>query len=87
MSQNFKLKLGKHYSKETRIVTLEELKQEFSKELENAIEVYTKHKQYKDMLSGKRTTGDYEEDFYSRANIRFNFNSNVRSVWYIDRIL
>ena len=87
MNSNFKIKLGKRHSKERRIVTLEELKQEFSKELETAVKNYSAHEQYKDKLSGKYKTDDYEEDFYSRPNIRFNFNSNVNSMWYIENIL
>ncbi|MBO6272941.1 hypothetical protein J6O48_09220 [bacterium] len=87
MTQNFKIKLGKRHSKDRRIVTLEELKNEFAKELKTAVDNYSEHEEYKDKLSGKYKTGNYEEDFYYPQNIRFNFNSYVNSVWYIENIL
>ena len=73
-------------NKEEQILTLEEFKTKFSKELETAVQIYSRDKQYKDSLKPPyiASQSDYKADFYQ--DLRWNFNNNAQSVYYIDKI-
>ena len=73
-------------NKEKLILTLEEFKTKFSKELETAVQIYSRDEQRKDMLKPSYigTQSDYKADFYQ--DLRWNFNNNAQSIYYIDRI-
>ena len=67
-------------------LTISEFKIKFSKELSSALQIYTNNRKQKDMIKplfmNKNT--DYKSEFYS--DLRWNFNTNSNSKWYIDRI-
>ena len=68
-------------------LTLEEFKIKFRNELSSAINSYTHNQKQKDMLQPWKLTNfskDYVIEFYS--NLRWNFNNNVQTPYYIDRI-
>ena len=67
-------------------LTLEEFKIKFSNELTSAINIFTHHQQQKDMIKHPFMTlnTDYRADFYQ--NLRWNFNNNAQTPYYIDRI-
>ena len=73
-------------NKEKQILTLDEFKTKFSKELETAVQIYSRDKQYKDSLKPPYfgSQPDYKADFY--ADLRWNFNNNARTPYYIDVI-
>ena len=54
-------------NKEEQILTLEEFKTKFSKELETAFQIYSRDKQYKDSLKPPYfgSQPDYKADFYA----------------------
>lgn len=67
-------------------LTLEEFKEKFYNELQNAINIYSYHEEQKDMIKPPfmSLNKDYQADFY--RDLRWNFNNNSNSVYYIDRI-
>ena len=67
-------------------LTLEEFKIKFRNELTSAINIFTHHQQQKDMIKPPFMTlnTDYRADFYQ--NLRWNFNNNAPTPYYIDRI-
>lgn len=67
-------------------LTLDEFKVKFKNELDSAIQIYSHDQQQKDMLKPPfmHSNNDYELDFY--RELRWNFNNNSNSEWYIDRI-
>ncbi|MBR2526841.1 hypothetical protein IKE67_10310 [bacterium] len=66
-------------------LTLEEFKVKFRNELRSAINTYKVHQESKNFLPPFiKPTHDYEQDFY--FDLRWNFNNNQTSLWYIDRI-
>ena len=78
---------NKRNVKERLELTLDEFKIKFAKELRTALNSYKSDIKHKNMPFPPfmhRNT-DYERSFYS--DLRWNFNNNSRSVWYIFRIL
>lgn len=73
-------------NKDKQELTLEEFKTKFKTELNSAIEVYSHDQQRKGMLNPPfmHSDIDYESDFY--RDLRWNFNNNAQSVYYIDKI-
>lgn len=67
-------------------LTLDEFKIKFRSELQSAINSYTCHQQQKDMIKPPfmSLNKDYQADFY--RDLRWNFNNNSNSIYYIDRI-
>lgn len=67
-------------------LTFEEFKEKFSNELQKAINIYTHHEEQKDMIKPPFMSfnKDYQADFY--RDLRWNFNNNSNSIYYIDRI-
>ena len=67
-------------------LTLEEFKIKFRNELSSAINTFTHHKRQKDMIKPPFMTlnADYRAEFYQ--NLRWNFNNNAQTPYYIDRI-
>ncbi|MBO6273009.1 hypothetical protein J6O48_09575 [bacterium] len=68
-------------------LTLEEFKAKFRNELTSAINTYTHHNQQKDMLQLWKLSNlnkDYRAEFYQ--DLRWNFNNNAATPYYIDRI-
>lgn len=68
-------------------LTLEEFKTKFRNELSSAINVYTNHKKKKDMLQPWKLSNlnkDYKAEFY--RNLRWNFNNNAATPYYIDKV-
>ena len=61
-------------------LTISEFKIKFSKELSSAL------RKQKDMIKPlfMNINTDYKSEFYS--DLRWNFNTNSNSKWYIDRI-
>ncbi len=73
---------NKRKNDEELILTLEEFKKRFSKELKAAIDGYTRLKKYKHSLKPPYTREpDYEDDFY--FDMRDNYNRNAPGEWYI----
>ncbi|MBO6180626.1 hypothetical protein J6O86_02955 [bacterium] len=69
-------------SKEKLVLTLDEFKKRFAKELKTAIDSYTRLHKYKHSLKPPFTKEpDYESDFY--FDMRFNYNHNAPGEWYI----
>lgn len=73
-------------NKDKQELTIEEFKAKFKMDLNSAIKVYSQDQQRKDMLKPpfKHSDKDYESDFY--RDLRWNFNNNAQSVYYIDKI-
>ena len=71
---------------EVEELSLEEFKIKFRNELSSAIQVYSHDQERKDMLKPHfmNLNNDYKADFY--RNLRWNFNNNAQTVYYIDRI-
>lgn len=67
-------------------LTMSEFKIKFSKELSSALQLYTKKQKQKDMIKPlfMHINTDYKSEFYN--DLRWNFNTNSNSKWYIDRI-
>ena len=67
-------------------LTISEFKIKFSKELSSALQLYTKKQKQKDMIKPlfMNINTDYKSEFYS--DLRWNFNTNSNSKWYIYRI-
>lgn len=67
-------------------LTISEFKIKFSKELNSALQIYTNNRKQKDMIKPlfMNINTDYKSEFYS--DLRWNFNTNSNSKWYIDRI-
>ena len=67
-------------------LTISEFKINFSKELSSALQIYTNNRKQKDMIKPlfMNINTDYKSEFYS--DLRWNFNTNSNSKWYIDRI-
>lgn len=67
-------------------LTLSEFKQKFSKELNTAIEIYTRDCNKKDIIRQPfiPVNNNCKADFYS--NLQVNFNFNTISNWYIEKI-
>ena len=67
-------------------LTISEFKIKFSKELSSALQLYTKNQKQKDMIKPlfMHINTDYKSEFYN--DLRWNFNTNSNSKWYIDRI-
>ncbi len=68
-------------------LTLEEFNTKYRNELASAINIYTNHNKQKDMMQPWKLSNlnkDYKAEFY--RNLRWNFNNNVPSVYYIDKI-
>ena len=67
-------------------LTLEEFKIKFRNELTSAINIFTHHQQQKDMIKPPFMTlnTDYRAEFYQ--DLRWNFNNNAQTQYYIDRI-
>ncbi len=77
---------NKRNNQERLELTLDEFKTKFAKELETALNLYKIDIDRKNMPFPPfmhRNT-NYKRDFFS--NLRWNFNSNSVSDWYIDRI-
>lgn len=68
-------------------LTLEEFKDKFKKELKTAFNSYKRNEEYKNSIlpAPMQRNRNYETDFY--FDLRFNFNHNSNSDWYIERIL
>lgn len=81
---NYKIKLVSRRTRQERVLTLQEFKQEFHKELRQAINTYSAHQRSKDFFNIYFRNPDYESDFYN--SLQFNFNNNAVSEWYIERI-
>jgi len=73
-------------NKNRQELTLDEFKEKFKKELNSAIQVYIHDHKQKDMLTPPFTNlnKDYETDFY--RDLRWNFNNNAQTNYYIDKI-
>ena len=71
---------------EKQELSLEEFKTKFKNKLTSAIQTYSHSQKRKDMLKPLFMTinTDYTLDFY--RDLRWNFNHNVQSEWYIDKI-
>ena len=71
---------------EKKVLTLEEFKTEFKKELDSALQTYIRDRKHKDMFKPPYfgSQPDYKADFY--FNLRWNFNNNARTPYYIDVI-
>ena len=83
---NRKIILKNRRSNERLELTFEEFKTKFAQELQTALNSYKRHQEQKDMfLPPFLNNKNYESDFY--FSLRFNFNNNSMSSWYIDRIL
>lgn len=67
-------------------LTISEFKIKFSNELSSALQIYTNNRKQKDMIKPlfMNINTDYKSEFYS--DLRWNFNTNSNSKWYIDRI-
>ena len=67
-------------------LTLDEFKAKFKNELNAAIQVYSQDKSRKEILQPPfmNRNNDYEADFY--RDLRWNFNNNARTIYYIDKI-
>lgn len=67
-------------------LTISEFKIKFSKELSSALQIYTNNRKQKDMIKPlfMNINTDYKSEFYS--DLRWNFNTNSNSKWYIYRI-
>ena len=67
-------------------LTISEFKIKFRKELNSALQIYTNNRKQKDMIKPlfMNINTDYKSEFYS--DLRWNFNTNSNSKWYIDRI-
>lgn len=71
--------------KECLELTLDEFKAKFKNELQTAINSYKAHEESKNFLPPfVKPTPNYERDFY--FSLRWNFNTNSNSNWYIDKI-
>lgn len=80
-----KVKIANKRTREMRVLSLEELKQEFSKELQEGFKIYSDQKEKKNFLPHQKN--DYESDFYFPGSFRFNFNNYVNSDWYIENFV
>ncbi len=67
-------------------LTLEEFNTRFKNELYSAIQIYSKDQMKKDTLKPPfaKQNNNYESDFYQ--DLRWNFNNNARTNYYIDKI-
>ena len=81
---NFKLKLVSRRTRQERVLSLQEFKQEFQNELYQAINTYSAHQKSKDFFNAYFRNPDYKSDFY--MSLQFNFNNYAMSEWYIERI-
>lgn len=77
---------NKRNIKERLELTLEEFKDKFKKELDTALNSYKRNEEYKNSMLPipMQKNTNYETDFY--FDLRFNFNHNSNSAWYIERI-
>lgn len=73
-------------NKDKQELSFDEFKIKFKNELHSAIQVYSHDREQKDMLKPPfmRLNPNYESDFYQ--DLRWNFNTNSQSEWYIDKI-
>ena len=77
---------NKRNQSEKLTLTFDEFKVKFQKELKTAIETFKKNEENKQAFLPKIIQKSItEQDFY--LNLRFNFNNNSRSNWYIERII
>lgn len=83
---NFRLKIVDRRTRKVRVLTLEEFKREFSKELINAVNIYTTHANSRNFLPPFMDHRDYKQEFYD--SLQFNFNNYACTCcsWYIERI-
>ena len=73
--------------KDKQELTLEEFNIKFRNELASAINIYKNREQQKDLMQSWKLSNinkDYKAEFY--RDLRWNFNNNVPSVYYIDKI-
>lgn len=82
---NQKVKIVNKRTREQRVLTLNELKAEFSKELQEGFKTYSEERERKEYLHFKNN--NYESDFYFPGSFRFNFNNYVNSEWYIENFV
>lgn len=86
MNRNFKIKIANKRTREQFILSPEEFKEKFSKELELALQSFARTKKNKKLyllpIIGKQ---DYKNEFYS--NLQWNFNHYSNSIWYIERFI
>lgn len=83
---NRKIIMKNRKSNERLELSFEEFKIKFAQELQTALNLYIRHNEQKNIfLTPFLNNKNYESDFYS--SLRFNFNNNSISAWYIDRIL
>lgn len=83
---NIKLKIANRRTRETRVLLLEEFKQEFHKELKQGIKAYSEDEERKNFLPKIVCRNkDYESEFF--LSLHFNFNNYVHSEWYIERFI
>lgn len=73
-------------NKDRQEMSLEEFKIKFKKELESAIQIYIQDNKQKDMLKPPFLHSDenYEANFYQ--DLRWNFNNNTQTIYYIDKV-
>ena len=81
-----KVKIANKRTREMRVLSLEEFKKEFSKELQTAVKLYSEAKERKDFMPFRNK--DYESDFYFPGSLRFNFNNYAHFCeWYIENFV
>ena len=68
-------------TKETLVLSEDEFKTRFAKEIETALDSYIKTELVKPYFNLNK---DIESDFF--FDLQYNFNSFSNSVWYIERM-
>lgn len=83
---NFNLQIKNRVTREIRVISIQDFKKQFAKELKSIIENYSKNMREHNYLPEIIRKIDYEGDFY--LSLYFNFNNYGRSItdWYIERI-
>lgn len=73
-------------NKNRQEMTLEEFKIKFKRELHSAIQIFARDRKRKNMLKPSHLSlnKNYELEFYQ--DLRWNFNNNAQSIYYIDKI-
>lgn len=83
---NFKLQIRNRITRQKRVITIQEFKKEFAKDLKTIIDYYSQEKEKNNFLPKIMNKTDYEGDFY--LSFYFNFNNYGRLFcdWYIEKI-
>lgn len=83
---NFKLQIKNRVTRQKRVITIQEFKEEFAEELKTIIDYYSQDMEKNNSIPDFMKTKDYERDFYLSFHFNFNNYGRLFCDWYIEKI-